>query len=215
MLTSRNDCSGPRPTWRQIFKQSCLLIECRATLDGPDRWSSGWLVNGPHVPTSLWRQQGGGGVMFWTGNMERELVGPFRVPEGVKMTLAKYIKFLTDHFLSWYKKMNRAFRSKIIFMHDNTPSQAAKNTSLAVIGCYRHKRRETHCVATILPWISTLLRTFGASSSKRSMRVGGSLHQNSSSGRIFWHPAKKFKQKLSKNSQVQNCEGDIKEWVLC
>ncbi len=70
--------------------------------------------------------------MFWAGIIGRELVGSFRVPEGVKMTSAKYIEFLTDHFLPWYKKKNRAFHSKIIFMHDNAPSHAAKNTSVSL-----------------------------------------------------------------------------------
>ncbi len=36
--------------------------------------------------------------MFRDGIMGRELVGPFRVPEGVKMTLVKYIEFLTTFF---------------------------------------------------------------------------------------------------------------------
>ena len=70
--------------------------------------------------------------MFWAGIMGRERVGPFRVPEGVKMTSAKLEEFLTDHFLPWYKKKNCAFRSKIIFMHDNAPSHAAKNTSVSL-----------------------------------------------------------------------------------
>ncbi len=114
------------------FQTVLFTDECRVTLDGPDGWRSGWLVDGHHVPTRLRRQQGGGGVMFWAGIMGRELVGPFRVPEGVKMTSAKYIEFLTDHFLPWYKKKNCAFRSKIIFMHDNAPSHAAKNTSVSL-----------------------------------------------------------------------------------
>ena len=82
-----------------------------------------------------------GGVMFWDGIMGRELVGPFGVPGGVKMTLAKYIEFLTDHFLPWYKTKNRAFCSKIIFVHDNAPSHAAKNTSvsLAAMGIKEEK----------------------------------------------------------------------------
>ena len=70
--------------------------------------------------------------MFWAGIMGRELVGLFRVPGGVKMTLVKYIEFLTDHFLPWYMKKNRAFCSKIIFMHDNAPSHAAKYTSVSL-----------------------------------------------------------------------------------
>ncbi|KAF0038755.1 hypothetical protein F2P81_009239 [Scophthalmus maximus] len=60
--------------------------------------------------------------MFRAGIMGRELVGPFRVPGGVKMTL----------YLPWYKKKNRAFRGKIIFMHDSAPSRAAKNTSVSL-----------------------------------------------------------------------------------
>ena len=118
------------------FQTVLFTDECHATLDGPDGWSSGWLVDGHHVPTRLRRQQGGGGVMFWAGIMGSELVGPFKVPEGVKMTSAKYVEFLTDHFLLWYKKKNLAFRSKIIFMQDNAPSHAAKNTieSLAAMG---------------------------------------------------------------------------------
>ncbi len=122
----------PHTYMKTNFQTVLFTDECRATLDGPDGWSSGWLVDGHHVPTRLRHQQGGGGVMFWAGIMGRELVGPFRVPEGVKMTSAKYIEFLTDHFLPWYKKKNRAFCSKIIFMHDNAPSHAAKNTSVSL-----------------------------------------------------------------------------------
>lgn len=71
---------------------------------GWSRSSSEWLMDGHHVPTRLQRQQEGGGVMFWAGIIGKELVGPFRVPEGVKMTSEKYVEFLTDHFLPWYKK---------------------------------------------------------------------------------------------------------------
>ncbi|KAI2643765.1 Transposable element Tc3 transposase [Labeo rohita] len=118
------------------FQTVLFTDECRATLDGPDGWSGGWLVGGHHVPTRLRRQQGGGGLMFCAGIMGRELVGHFRVSGGVKMTSEKYVEFLTDHFLPWYKKKNRAFRNKIIFMHDNAPSHAARNTSasLAAMG---------------------------------------------------------------------------------
>lgn len=123
------------------FQTVLFTDECRATLDGPDGWSSGWLVDGHPVPTRLRHQQGGGGVMFWAGIMGRELVGPFRVPESVKMTSAKYVEFLTDHFLPWYRRKNYAFRNKIIFMHDNAPSHAAKNTSasMAAMGIKEEK----------------------------------------------------------------------------
>lgn len=48
------------------------------------------------------------------------------------MTSAEYLEFLTDHFLPWYGRKKYAFRNKIIFMHDNAPSHAAKNSSASV-----------------------------------------------------------------------------------
>ena len=53
--------------------------ECRASLDGPDGWSKGWILHDESVPLRLWRQQGGIGVMFCSGIVGEKLVGPFRV----------------------------------------------------------------------------------------------------------------------------------------
>ncbi|KAG8009288.1 Transposable element Tc3 transposase [Nibea albiflora] len=123
------------------FKTLLFTDECRATLDGPYGLSGGWLVDGHPMQTRLQRQQGSGGVMFWAGIMGREIVGPFRIPDGVKMTSIMYVEFLKEHFLPWFKKKNRAFRNTIIFMHDNAPSHAAKNTSacLAAMGIREDK----------------------------------------------------------------------------
>ena len=70
----------------QVSNSQTVLFtgECHATLDGPDGWSSGWLVDGHRVLTRLQCQQGGGGVMFWVGIMGSELESPFMVPESVK-----------------------------------------------------------------------------------------------------------------------------------
>lgn len=47
----------------------------------------------------LQHQQGGSGVMFWARIMQgKELVGPFRVPERVKITSKLYVAFLTHVF---------------------------------------------------------------------------------------------------------------------
>lgn len=54
----------------------------------------------------------------------------------MEMTFEKYTEFLTDHFILWHKKKNHAFLNKIIRMHDNAPSHAARSTSasLAAMG---------------------------------------------------------------------------------
>ena len=67
------------------FETVLFTDECRATLDGPDGWCRGWLVNGTDKPSRARRQQGGGGVMFWAALIGNEVVGPFRVPDGLKM----------------------------------------------------------------------------------------------------------------------------------
>lgn len=70
--------------------------------------------------------------------MGRELVGSFTVPEGVNMTSAKYVEVLTDHFFPLVEKEDYAFHDKIIFMHDDASSHAAKNTS-ASMAAFRTK----------------------------------------------------------------------------
>ena len=53
----------------------------------------------------------------WAGILGSEIVGLFRVHQGVKMTSSKHMEFLTDHFLPWYKKKNRTLWKKIVFKH--------------------------------------------------------------------------------------------------
>ena len=52
-----------------------------------------WVIRGDQCPTRISRQQGGG-VMLWAGIVKDELVGPFRVQEGVKLTSHTYCQFL-------------------------------------------------------------------------------------------------------------------------
>ena len=66
--------------------------------------------------------------MFWAGIVGETLVGPFKVPEGVKITSDAYIKFLTKNFIPWYKKQPLQFKRKAILMHDGAPSHSAKKT---------------------------------------------------------------------------------------
>ena len=61
------------------MKHVLFTDELRATLDGPDGWSRGWVIRGDQYPTRIRRQQGGGGVMLWAGIVGDEPVVPFRV----------------------------------------------------------------------------------------------------------------------------------------
>jgi transposase len=107
------------------FQNVLFTDECRATLYGPDGWSRGWYDAQSPPPQRLRRQQGGGGVMFWAGIINNEMVGPFRVKDGVKITAETYTAFLKEFLLPWYKKKSLSFRKKMIFMHDNAPSHSA------------------------------------------------------------------------------------------
>ena len=110
------------------FQHVLFTDECRATLDGPDGWSKIRVRSIALRPQRLRRQQGGGGVMFWAVMFGNELVEPFRVPDGVKLTAVAYIDFLKQNVLPWFKKMPLSLKN-MVFMHDNEPSHAAKLTS--------------------------------------------------------------------------------------
>ena len=87
-----------------------------------------WSNNGEEAPRRMKRQQGGGGVMIWAGIVDRTIIGPFRVDEGVKLNSASYCEFLEKTFFHWYNGQPRRFRMKWTFMHDNAPSHASRFT---------------------------------------------------------------------------------------
>lgn len=129
----------PRNTWGLILTQACLLMsDCR--------WSGGWLVDRHHVPPRLQHQQGK--VMFCQ-IMCRELVDPFQVDEGVKITSVKSLECLSDHFLPWCQTQNCPFCNKIIF---RTKHHLLLLEQLCITGCSWYERRHTREVAPALPW---------------------------------------------------------------
>ena len=109
------------------FENVFFTDESRATLDGPDGWMSGWLLNGTTAQGKIRRQKGGGGVMIWAGIINNQIVGPFRVPDGVTMLLNR-MSTSQKKFFPWHKKQPLALKRKMIFMHDNAPSHAAHYT---------------------------------------------------------------------------------------
>ena len=68
--------------------------ECRATLDGPDDFRRCRVANGEEPSVKKVRQQRGGGVMFRCVIYQREIIGPFRVEQGVKTNSENYCKSL-------------------------------------------------------------------------------------------------------------------------
>jgi hypothetical protein len=118
------------------MKHVLFTDESRATLDGPDNWSKGWVLAGDERHSRIRRQQGGGGLMIWAGIIDNELVGPVRVPEGVKLTSIAYCTLLETALMDWLETLPLSRRRKVIFMHDNAPSHSAKATGtfLATMG---------------------------------------------------------------------------------
>ncbi|KAJ1109037.1 hypothetical protein NDU88_006406 [Pleurodeles waltl] len=109
------------------FSKVLWTDEMRVSLDGPDGWARGWIGKGQRAPVRLRRQQGGGGVLVWAGIIKDELVGPFRVEDGVKLNSQSYCQFLEDTFFKqWYRKKSASFKKNMIFMQDNAPSHASK-----------------------------------------------------------------------------------------
>ena len=110
------------------FSKVIFTDECRATLDGPDGWASGWILNGLKTPTRKRRQQGGGGVMFWAAIVNDELVGPFKVEKGVKINSESYCAFLKKNLVPLWKNVPYQVKKKLIFMQDNASSHASRYT---------------------------------------------------------------------------------------
>ena len=83
------------------FQQVVWTDESRVTLDGPDGWARGWMLKGREPLTRVKRQNNGGGLMIWAGIVGSTLIGPFRIPQGVKINRLVYCQLLEDNFLPW------------------------------------------------------------------------------------------------------------------
>lgn len=135
-----------RMEWaRKYLKMDMSLVlftdETRATLDGPDGWAKGWVYFGDERHQRLRRQQQGGGVMIWAGIIGDRLVGPVKVPEGVKVTSAAYCDLLRNVLVPWLDDIPLSLLRTFVFMHDNAPSHSARATQafLASLGIQEEK----------------------------------------------------------------------------
>ena len=60
------------------MKHALFTNESRATLDGPDGWEKGWVINGDEAPVRRRHEQEEGGDIIWAGVIGNELIGPAR-----------------------------------------------------------------------------------------------------------------------------------------
>ena len=106
MLSMNDKHRERRVQWAQKYmklptKYILFTDESRATLDGPNNWSKGWVVSGHQRPTRIRLKQGGGSIMIWAGIINDQIVGPMRVLEGVKLTLVAYCNLLGSVLMEW------------------------------------------------------------------------------------------------------------------
>ena len=118
-----------------------FIDETRATLDDPDGWAKGWVYFGIQRHQRLRRQQQGGGVMIWAGIIGDTLVGPVKVPEGVKVTSAAYCDLLRNVLVPWLDDIPISLLRTFVFMHDDVPFHSARATQafLASLGIQEKK----------------------------------------------------------------------------
>lgn len=110
------------------FNNVMFTDESRISLDGPDGWRRGWIWKDGQKCESIKRQQGGGGIMIWAGIVHNKLVGPFRVPEGVKLNSANYCAFLEENVMPFIARQPKSWKNALIIQQDNAPSHASKFT---------------------------------------------------------------------------------------
>ena len=80
------------------FSKVVFTDESRVTLDGPDGWSKGWVLQDRKAPVSKRQQQGRGSIMIWAGIYGDKPIGPYKVDDGVKLTSQSYCQFLDKTF---------------------------------------------------------------------------------------------------------------------
>ena len=67
-------------------------------------------------------------VMIWAEIIDDEIVGPFLVPDGLKMNSGNYCAFLEENLMPWLNSQNDDVKQNIIFQQDNAPSHASRFT---------------------------------------------------------------------------------------
>ena len=77
--------------------------------------------------------------MFWTGIYQWEIIGPFRVDQGVKINSENYCKFRKQLFEPWLRQKPPIERRRLVYTQDKAPSHASRQAMsyLTSIGFFR------------------------------------------------------------------------------
>ena len=174
--------------------------ETCASLDGPDGWSKGWNSFRRDRHRRLRCQQGGGGIRIWAGIIGGVLVGPWRVPEGVKMTAETYIAFLQQNFEVTFKRM-------MILMQDNATSHVAKKTTvyLQLLGLCGHRKMNWPASSPDLNPIQNF-----CSMLKRKVYENGC---QVTSKAVLWSAIVDVCRSFT-SEEIQNLTGSMDNWLL-
>ena len=77
--------------------EDCYLHDqSRASPNDPDGLIKRWVFNGDNCAIGIRRQQSSSVVIIWSGMIENELTGLFRVPEKLKLSADMYCSFLKN-----------------------------------------------------------------------------------------------------------------------
>ena len=63
--------------------------------------------------------------MFWAAILWSKLIGPFKVPDGVKMTAFTYTEFLEQNLIPEILLLEPGLQNNFVFMLDNAPSHTS------------------------------------------------------------------------------------------
>lgn len=66
--------------------------------------------------------------MIWAGIVGDNILGPFRIEKGLRLTAKSYCELLESNFIPWFENQPEEFRNDLMFQQDNAPCHSAKKT---------------------------------------------------------------------------------------
>ena len=96
------------------FSKVLFTDESRATVDGLESLSKGWVLNERDLHQRFRRQQEES-IIIWAGIIDDIIVGPWKVPDRIKMTAVAYITFQKELLEPSLKKSEHLRENHLIY----------------------------------------------------------------------------------------------------